>query len=229
MSTALTYDGKFRNNLRDGIGTQRFKDGAEYVGEWKADHRLGHGTYVTADKSWTYDGDWANDLRNGEGKLTSNDGSYTYEGAVQERQARRSGHGDVRRRPRLHRAVRQRPADRTGHADLPRRPQDHRRLQGSSSARDGDRDRAGCNLRRTMGRRRAERQGRRHLCDRREVRRHVPERQAQWRRHRDLCRRHAPAMQLRERCSPGQLQQGHGRRKIDRVPSGRRRNNRQRN
>ena len=78
----LTRTGfEFVNGKRNGTGTQRFKDGSVYVGEWKDDRRNGDGSYTTGDQQWTYDGAWANDKRAGQGRLSANDGSYTYIGA----------------------------------------------------------------------------------------------------------------------------------------------------
>ena len=44
-----SYEGGFKNNLKDGIGLFKFEDGSQYYGEWKDDHKSGRGTYTWTD------------------------------------------------------------------------------------------------------------------------------------------------------------------------------------
>lgn len=43
------YEGEWKNNLRDGFGTQVYSYGAHYVGYWKADKHHGEGTLTEKD------------------------------------------------------------------------------------------------------------------------------------------------------------------------------------
>jgi len=98
------YDGEWKNNLKNGIGTCKWNDGCEYVGMWAEDNINGEGKFTNADmsvyegalvegrsegkgkKTWTngdvYDGDWINNQRHGKGLMTwkNNDNSHSYKG-----------------------------------------------------------------------------------------------------------------------------------------------------
>ena len=96
-SDVLEYDGEFKEDLKDGFGVTKYKDGSLYEGNWKEDQICGYGSLTMADKK--YDGYWkdggmdghgelvwANGMRyfgqfkdgkvSGKGRLTSSDGSY---------------------------------------------------------------------------------------------------------------------------------------------------------
>ena len=54
------YVGEWRDNRRDGYGTNTFPNGETYVGEWKDDKRNGQGT-LTGVNGLRY-GVWSNDI-----------------------------------------------------------------------------------------------------------------------------------------------------------------------
>ena len=67
------YSGQWRNDRRNGQGTQIYLSGDRYEGEWRDDQRSGRGTM-----HWSgglYEGEWRNDKRNGEGSETYRTGS----------------------------------------------------------------------------------------------------------------------------------------------------------
>ena len=46
-----SYTGSWRDNMRDGHGIMKYKDGSEYEGGWQSDKRHGHGKMSYADGS----------------------------------------------------------------------------------------------------------------------------------------------------------------------------------
>ena len=61
MDNGAIYHGQWtKNGLREGQGTQIWKDGSKYVGYWKIDQANGKGRLIHADGD-VYEGDWFND------------------------------------------------------------------------------------------------------------------------------------------------------------------------
>eukprot|EP00736_Rhodelphis_marinus_P013819 Rmarinus@m.27852 len=82
VSKRENYTGCWKDNMRDGMGVQTWKNGYEYNGEWKRNFRHGHGTLwktVGGEKRRVYEGGWKNGLKDGRGILSLPDGSR-YEG-----------------------------------------------------------------------------------------------------------------------------------------------------
>ena len=92
------YEGQFKNNQRDGMGTMKFVCGDSYCGDWKADKRHGNGVYKFSTeesnangdldvgklntrnaklycRGGRYEGQWVDGKREGEGTMTYADGS----------------------------------------------------------------------------------------------------------------------------------------------------------
>lgn len=63
------YIGESRNDVREGKGLYKYRNGAVYFGDWKEGKREGQGSY-----KWTngqiYEGNWKNNKRHGEGTIT---------------------------------------------------------------------------------------------------------------------------------------------------------------
>ena len=76
------YQGDFKDGRRDGTGTlwvpEKGKLRKEYSGQWKANKRHGVGVHFDAEGN-KYEGNWANGKRNGRGKLFCANGDV-YEG-----------------------------------------------------------------------------------------------------------------------------------------------------
>lgn len=49
MSNGEKYVGEYKDNNRNGQGTQTFPDGGNYVGEYKNNFMNGQGTHTTSD------------------------------------------------------------------------------------------------------------------------------------------------------------------------------------
>jgi hypothetical protein len=62
------YAGDWKHDVRCGVGTSYYPDGARYEGEWQDNVRCGWGTMYYADGS-RYDGEWRDDMRHGQGIL----------------------------------------------------------------------------------------------------------------------------------------------------------------
>ncbi|ORZ35413.1 hypothetical protein BCR44DRAFT_402072 [Catenaria anguillulae PL171] len=62
------YAGDWHADVRSGVGTAYYADGARYEGQWKDNVRCGWGTMFYADGS-RYDGEWRADMRHGQGIL----------------------------------------------------------------------------------------------------------------------------------------------------------------
>jgi hypothetical protein len=60
------YEGGFANNLKEGQGTVKNKDGSIYRGEWSKDKKHGKGEMFYANGD-TYDGNWQNGKKAGQG------------------------------------------------------------------------------------------------------------------------------------------------------------------
>eukprot|EP00941_MAST-03F_sp_MAST-3F-sp1_P004439 g4439.t1 len=66
------YEGFYENSQRHGYGINKYKNGAEYAGEWRAGKRHGHGAF-TNKKGDVYVGEWFNDKKHGWGVETMAD------------------------------------------------------------------------------------------------------------------------------------------------------------
>lgn len=60
------YKGDWANGVKHGEGTFRYPDKSKYIGEWKEGLKHGHGTY-TYPNGDRYCGSWVNDKRHGPG------------------------------------------------------------------------------------------------------------------------------------------------------------------
>ena len=76
--TESTFEGNFKNALRNGEGTMIWDNGQKYTGNWVDDFRSGYGVY-----SWgggmKYEGYWQKNLRHGNGTMIYSDGAI-YDG-----------------------------------------------------------------------------------------------------------------------------------------------------
>ncbi|KAH3732853.1 morn repeat protein [Pelomyxa schiedti] len=72
------YEGEFKNDIRDGKGTYKWREGDSYEGDWKDGVRDGYGVYKRATGS-TYEGHWKNGNQEGHGVMRYADG-YVFEG-----------------------------------------------------------------------------------------------------------------------------------------------------
>ncbi|MBR5399969.1 MAG: hypothetical protein IK103_09295, partial [Bacteroidales bacterium] len=72
------YDGEWKNNLKNGMGTYIYEDGGKYVGEWKDDYVSGKGVFYYANKD-RFEGEFKDGLRDGFGIYYYADGNR-YEG-----------------------------------------------------------------------------------------------------------------------------------------------------
>ena len=98
-----TYEGEFKNNLKEGYGKYIYEDGTCYIGEWKHNLKNGKGIIYYENntikyegnffkdkfKGWGkfyypdgkyYIGEWKNNLRHGDGKLYYKNNNIEYEG-----------------------------------------------------------------------------------------------------------------------------------------------------
>lgn len=80
-----TYEGEFKNGLKDGYGVCRYKNGDIYDGDWKNDLKDGYGIYVQSDKR-RFDGDWSKGYMV-KGKFFNWRGDLDYEGTPDGHQA----------------------------------------------------------------------------------------------------------------------------------------------
>ena len=74
-----TYEGEFKNGLKDGKGTMNYKNEYAYEGDWKEGKREGKGTYINKITQEKLEGDFKSDKAEGKGIATYKDGSK-YEG-----------------------------------------------------------------------------------------------------------------------------------------------------
>lgn len=75
------YEGRFKRDLRDGSGVERWMDGSVYAGEYRAGAKHGVGEQRWPDGT-TYDGTWISNEIHGYGRYTLRSGA-TYEGQWQ--------------------------------------------------------------------------------------------------------------------------------------------------
>ena len=78
VAKEYTYEGDFKNGLREGYGVCRYKNGDIYDGDWKNDLQHGFGIYVQSDKR-RFDGDWSEGYMV-KGKFFNKRGDMVYEG-----------------------------------------------------------------------------------------------------------------------------------------------------
>ena len=71
----INYEGEWDNNTKNGIGIEKFKDGAIYKGEFKNGYKHGIGTYYWSDGS-QYEGEFKSNLLEGYGIYKFKDGSF---------------------------------------------------------------------------------------------------------------------------------------------------------
>merc|ERR1711907_776575 len=87
------YTGEYHNNLKEGMGTQIYKNGNKYIGMWHEDQRHGKGEYYVSvgndELVKRYSGEWVNGMRHGRGMLFGKEESL-YDGEW----ANNSRHGE---------------------------------------------------------------------------------------------------------------------------------------
>lgn len=66
---AVRYAGDLREGVRHGKGIFKFRNGAEYDGQWIRGRMDGYGSYLWPDAK-IYKGTWESGLRHGEGTLS---------------------------------------------------------------------------------------------------------------------------------------------------------------
>lgn len=64
---SYSFEGQWRDDAPDGVGTATYADGSFYEGENRDDKRHGQGKYTYADGS-VYEGQWAGGKKHGQGK-----------------------------------------------------------------------------------------------------------------------------------------------------------------
>lgn len=70
MSTCgASYEGSWKQGLKNGEGKLKTKNGDYYIGKFRADRIEGYGTMYYSDGK-VYEGEWKNGKRNGDGVLT---------------------------------------------------------------------------------------------------------------------------------------------------------------
>jgi hypothetical protein len=67
-----SFDGTMTSGQREGVGIQRYRNGAVYCGEWKNNGKEGKGSFT--DKEGTYVGTWKNNSKHGNGILLTVNG-----------------------------------------------------------------------------------------------------------------------------------------------------------
>lgn len=72
------YEGEFKENMRQGMGTYVFRDGSVYSGMWQNNMMTGRGFFTWPDGS-TFEGEWKFGKRDGPGLLRASDG-FIYDG-----------------------------------------------------------------------------------------------------------------------------------------------------
>ena len=68
------YEGEFKNNMKDGYGEEKYRDGSIYRGEFKEDMKHGKGVFLLqGEGTHAYEGEFKNDKISGKGKFKWND------------------------------------------------------------------------------------------------------------------------------------------------------------
>jgi hypothetical protein len=76
-NTTNEYDGKWKKDKINGLGTMEYGNGNVYKGEWKNNKMHGLGT-MNLENGDVYTGNWINDIRQGEGTMNLENGDvYT--------------------------------------------------------------------------------------------------------------------------------------------------------
>ena len=78
ISSEVQYEGEWKNDIQDGIGTETWEDGSMYIGEFKMGEKTGEGKFIYKDGSY-YVGSFLNNNFHGKGKYIWADGRE-YEG-----------------------------------------------------------------------------------------------------------------------------------------------------
>jgi len=81
LNNGDTYEGDFKDDVREGFGKYSYKNGDEYEGEWRHGEKQGFGTMKYSNGN-IYTGKWSCDKREGNGVLTSRNGDK-FEGTLQ--------------------------------------------------------------------------------------------------------------------------------------------------
>ena len=74
LESEAVFEGEWLNELRDGMGKQRWPDGSLYEGSWLQGKANGRGKLLHADGD-IYEGDWLDDKANGHGTYTHANGA----------------------------------------------------------------------------------------------------------------------------------------------------------
>eukprot|EP00928_Gymnodinium_smaydae_P029918 TRINITY_DN22393_c0_g1_i1.p1 TRINITY_DN22393_c0_g1~~TRINITY_DN22393_c0_g1_i1.p1 ORF type:complete len:229 (-),score=44.23 TRINITY_DN22393_c0_g1_i1:141-752(-) len=83
------YEGQFRGDHAEGLGSRSWADGTTYAGQWLRGRKHGEGT-LTEPEGRTYSGQWADGKRHGRGTQRFADGT-SYEGRWDNGQQHGSG------------------------------------------------------------------------------------------------------------------------------------------
>jgi hypothetical protein len=75
----VIYDGSFKDDLYEGLGTLFFDNGFFYNGQFERGKRNGKGTFASKIDKYKYDGEWVDDIKEGIGHEFYPDGS-SYKG-----------------------------------------------------------------------------------------------------------------------------------------------------
>ena len=78
-----TLEGTFSNDLADGEGVFRWKDGSVYKGHFKEGKKEGEGEWSDGNSKAKYIGHWSNNKKHGFGVATSKRGDF-YEGEMKD-------------------------------------------------------------------------------------------------------------------------------------------------
>lgn len=76
----VVYEGGWKNDKRDGYGTQTYANGDRYEGDWQGNKQDGFGTIIYSNGD-RYRGNWREDLREGEGMMEYGNNNGRYNGA----------------------------------------------------------------------------------------------------------------------------------------------------
>lgn len=80
-SDGYSYEGEFKDGMKEGFGKEVHDEDTYYEGEWMADKKHGEGKLVTPNGE-VYEGQFEDGMKDGMGKLKMNNGDV-YEGAFQ--------------------------------------------------------------------------------------------------------------------------------------------------
>ena len=77
----VTFNGDWKDGLRNGYGTMRYASGNYYEGYWEDDKKCGTGVMIWKDVDEVYTGQWENDRCNGVGEHLWGDGATNTTGS----------------------------------------------------------------------------------------------------------------------------------------------------